>query len=104
MPRRELRALGINAKTTEDIEQTNNTNNNDPNSDSNSINSNNIMATATTATQVNPFHDVIDLSSAEEKKLYQKATQGLPDDEKYEGDSKDAINFIERIRSKSEDF
>ena len=43
------------------------------------------MATATTATQVNPFHDVIDLSSAEEKKLYQKATQGLQDDENYDG-------------------
>ena len=28
----------------------------------------------TTATQVNPFHDSIDLTSVEGKKIYQKAT------------------------------
>ena len=58
----------------------------------------------TTATQVNPFHDVIDLSSSEGKKLHQKATQGLSNDQKCNGDSKDIIKFIERIQSKSEDF
>ena len=41
------------------------------------------MAIATTATQVNPFHDAIDLSSAEGKKSYQKDAQGLPEDEKH---------------------
>ena len=37
---------------------------------------------ATTATQVNPHHDVIELSSPEGKKLHQKATEGLPSDQK----------------------
>ena len=104
MSRKELRAFGVNTETTEDIEQISNTKNNDPNSDSNSVDSNNIMATVTTATQVNPFHEAIDLSSAEGKELHQKATQGLPDDEKHKGDSKDVINFIELVKSKSEDF
>ena len=31
----------------------------------------------TTATRVNNYHDVVDLSSAEGKKLYQKETEGL---------------------------
>ena len=62
------------------------------------------MATATTATQVNPFYDTIDLSSAEGKKLHQKTTQGLPDDQKHKGNPKDIINFMERIKNKSEDF
>ena len=30
------------------------------------------------AIQINPFHDTIDLSTADGKKLYAKATQGLP--------------------------
>ena len=55
------------------------------------------MATATTVIQVNLFHDVIDLTSAEGKKLYQKATQGLSENQKYKGDPKDIISFIERI-------
>ena len=57
-----------------------------------------------TAIQVNLFHDVIDLSSSEGKKLYQKATQGVSNDQKQNGDSKDIIKFIERIQSESEDF
>ena len=35
---------------------------------------------ATIATQVNPSHDVVDLSSLEGKKLCQNATEGLPND------------------------
>ena len=62
------------------------------------------MAAAITATQVNPFHDVIDLSSAEGKKLHQKVTQGSPKDQKYHVDPKDIISFMERIQSESEDF
>ena len=88
MTTRELRALGV-MQTNTNTESTNNTV---------------TMATAITATQVNPFHNAIDLSSAEGKKLYQKATQGLPEDQKHKGDPKDIISFIERVQSKSEDF
>ena len=71
------------------------------------LNQDNTMVTETaekTATQVNPFHDVIDLSSSEGKKSYQKSTQSLSNDQKCNGDSKDIIKFIERVQSKSEDF
>ena len=90
MSTRELRALGI------DVTNLINT----PTTNTNTTPT--IMAT--TALQVNPFHHVIDLSTAEGKKLYQKATQGLPDDQRHTGDSRDIIPFIERIQSKSEDF
>ena len=40
----------------------------------------NIKMSATTATQVNPYHDVIELSSPQGKKLHQKSTEGLPND------------------------
>ena len=93
MSNRELRALGV-IQTNPITESTG----------TESTNNTVTMATAITATQVNPFHDVIDLSSAEGKKLYQKATQGLPDDQKYKGDPRDIISFIERIQSKSIDF
>ena len=55
---------------------------------------NNTMAAATTAIQVNPFHDDIDLTSSEGKKLCQKATRGLPEDQKHKGDPKDVVNFM----------
>ena len=92
MSNRELRALGVI--------QTNK----NPSPTKTVINTTITIATAITVTQVNPFHDVIDLSSAEGKKLYQKAIQGLLEDQKYKGNPKDIINFIERIQSKSEDF
>ena len=53
---------------------------------------------------VNPFHNTIDLSTSEGKKLHQKATSGLPEADKHTGDSKDAIKFVERIESQGEDF
>ena len=59
---------------------------------------------ATTATQVNPYHDVIDLSSPEGKKLCSKATEGIPKDQKYNGDAQDVIKFVERVERKGEDF
>ena len=59
---------------------------------------------ATIDTQLNPYHDVISLSSPEGKKLYQKATESLPNDQKYDGDTKDVIKFVERIESKGEYF
>ena len=43
-------------------------------------------------------------SLQKEKKLYQKATQGLSNYQKHNGDSKEIIKTIERIQSKSEDF
>ena len=98
MTTRELRALGVS------VENSNNDLNSTNNEDSNTNVSTNIMATATTATQVNPFYDAIDSSSAEGKKLNQKETQGLPDDQKCKGNPKDMINFMERLKNKSEDF
>ena len=59
---------------------------------------------ATTASQVNPFHNVIDTNAAEGKKLHQKATQGLPENQRCKGDIRDIIKFVERIQSESEDF
>ena len=103
MSRRELIALGV---TVTNNNQSNTSNANQTSTTTNSTVTNNTvtMATAITATQVNPFHDMIDLSSAEGKKLHQKATQGLPEDQKYHRDPKDIISFMERIQSKSEDF
>ena len=63
-----------------------------------------IMTTPTLATQVNPFHNDIDLNTAEGKKLYQRATTGLPDSQKYDGDPKTIFKFVERIASAGEDF
>ena len=59
------------------------------------------IAVATMATPVNPLYDAIDFSSAEGKKLYQKATQSFPDYLKYNSDPKDMIKFVECIQSKS---
>ena len=70
MSERELRALGIGllATTTEEKTADNAT-------DATPADVHAYSATmATTATQVNPFHDSIDLTSAEGNKLYQKAT------------------------------
>ena len=44
------------------------------------------------------------LSSVEDKKLHQKATQGFPEEQKCKGDSKDIIKFVKRIQRKSEEF
>ena len=59
---------------------------------------------ATIAIQFNKFHNVTYLSSSEGKKLCQKASQDLPKENKYEGDSKDVIKFVDCIKSKSEEF
>ena len=48
---------------------------------------------------VNPFHYTIDLSIPKGKRLCQKATCGLPTTDKYSGNSKGIIKFIERIKS-----
>ena len=89
MTTRELRALGI----TIDNPDTNPTNQ--------SIST---TTMAPTASQVNPFHNTIDINASEGNKFNQKATQGLPENLRYKGDSRDIIAFIERIQSKSEDF
>ena len=91
MSTRELRALGVDAPTL-NVDTTTTTTITTP------------TTMATTSLQVNPFHHVIDLSAAEGKKLYHRATQGLPEDQKYKGDNRDIIPFIELIQSKSEDF
>ena len=45
-----------------------------------------IIATPTLATQVNPFHNSIDLIAVEGKKLYKKATTSLPEYQRHDGD------------------
>ena len=60
----------------------------------------NATMSATAVTQVNPHHDVVDLSSPEGKKLCSKGTEGLPKDQKYDGDAQDIIKFVERVESK----
>ena len=89
MTMRELIALGI----TIDNPNTNPTNQ-----------STTTTTMATAASQVNPFHNVIDINATEGKKLHQKATQGLPENLRHKWDSRDIIAFIEQIQSKSEDF
>ena len=58
----------------------------------------------TTGAQVNPYHDIVDLSSPKGNKTYQKATESLPNDKKYHGDAKDIIKFVGRAERKGEDF
>ena len=62
------------------------------------------MSGPVTASLVNPFHNTIDLSTSEGKKLHQKATAGLPEVDKHTCDSKDMIKFVERIESHREDL
>ena len=57
-----------------------------------------------TAIQVNPFHDAIDLSTADGKKLCAKATAGLPEAEKYSGKGNDVIRFMAKVDSSARDF
>ena len=62
------------------------------------------MSEPVKASLVNAFHNTIDLSTSEGKKLCQKATAGLPEVDKHTGDSKDIIKFVERIESQGEDL
>ena len=62
------------------------------------------MATDKIATQVSPFHNAIDLSSTEGKKLYKKLTQGLPYDEKQNKYGINVIAFVDSTDRKGEDF
>ena len=62
------------------------------------------MAAPTSAIQVNPFHDTIDLKTEGGKKLYQKAIEGLPKDDHYKGESNYIISFVQNIASCGEDF
>lgn len=52
--------------------------------------------------QVNPFHDIIDLKSANGKKLFYKATQGL--ETKFDGSSEKLIQFIYAVKYSAENF
>ena len=63
-----------------------------------------IMSDPVTARLINPFHNTIDLSTTEGKNICLKATAGLPTNEKYFGESKDSIKFVERIETCAEDF
>ena len=96
MSNRELRALGLGLPGDATGTATSDTTTVDATIDSATM--------AITATQVNPCHDVADLSSPEEKTLCQKATEGLPNDKKYDGNAKDIIKFVERVEGKGEDF
>ena len=79
MSRREVLALGIILPNTT-INNVNSPSQNTTVANNTVTNTTVRMATAIIATQVNPFYDIIDLSSAEGKKLYQKATQDLSED------------------------
>ena len=57
-----------------------------------------------TATQVNTFHNTIDLFTEAGNKPWQQATKGLLAEEKYDGNSKGFIKFMERVESKAEEF
>ena len=54
-----------------------------------------------TATQANPFHNDIDLSTEAGNKLYQQATKGLLDEENNGGNPKGVIKSIGRVASKA---
>ena len=69
MSRRELIALGV-AVTNNNQSNTSNTNQSSTTTNSTVTNNAVAMAIAIAATQVNPFRDVIDLFSAEGKKLH----------------------------------
>ena len=95
----ELTALGIILPVTETDTETAGATTDETAS---ATNIDNATMSATAATQVNPYHDVADLSSPEVKKLYQKSTEGLPIDQKYDSDDQDIIKFVECIESKGE--
>ena len=58
---------------------------------------------AVTATQVNTFHNTIDISTEAGKKLYQQATKGLPDEEKCDENPKGIIKFMKKVESETEE-
>ena len=76
------------------------------NDTSNAINADgaSTMAVVTTKTQVNLFHDEINFSSSEGKKLCQKSIQGFPIDQKNDGNPKETIKFVDSVQSKIEDL
>ena len=92
MPNRELRSLGLGLPGETNHTTTSDTTIVDTTNDSTTM--------AITATQVNPHHDFICLSSSKRKKLYQKSTEGLQNDQKHDGDAKNIINFVEHVEKK----
>ena len=101
MSNRELAALGVSLPVTVTDEATVGSS-----TETTSVDDNPKSATmsATISAQVSPYHDVVDLLSPEGKKLRKKATEGLPNDQKHDGDAKDIIKFVECVESKGEDF
>ena len=75
MSNRELAALGISLPVTATDATAAGHTTETTTADTNIVNRSML---ATTATQVNPYHDVVDLSSPEGKKLCSKAAEGLP--------------------------
>ena len=63
----------------------------------------NTTMSATTATHGNFHDDVIDSLKPEEKKLWHKVIEGLPNDDKCDGDANDIIKFVEHVESKREE-
>ena len=90
MSNRELAALGVSLSVTATA---------GPTTESTTVDTNieNTTMPATTDTQVYPYHDVMNLLSPKGKKLCQKATEGLPNDQKYDGDAKDIIKFVKCV-------
>ena len=67
-------------------------------------NNNSIMVETTTATHVNLFIILLIYPPKLERNYTKKGTQGLPDDEKYDGSPKGIIKFMERVSSNAEEF
>ena len=53
------------------------------------------MAGPTLPTQVSPFHSDIDLTTTHGKKLHQRATSGVPESQKHDGNLKEIFKFVE---------
>ena len=100
MSDREFRALGIRLHVTT-VEPTTDSDTTDTTTSDTTIDG---TTMATTATKVNPCHDFVYLSSPEGKKIYRKETECIPNDQKYDGDAKDIIKFVERAEIKGEDL
>ena len=62
------------------------------------------MAGPTLPTQVSPFHSDIDLTTTHGKKLHQRATSGVPESQKHDGNLKEIFKFVEILQSSGDEL
>ena len=100
MSRGELIALGIKLELSEEPE---------PNEEVETVTNNNInietprvsgVKFSTKFIQLNRFHNVVDISSIELKKLHQKSTQGFPKEKRHKGHKKTSLNSSNAFKVK----